>query len=426
MSHDHPSSIEQIRPWSLPRWAQFLIVLVLLGGMAGAAYWYERVRASHAAAAAAAVNPKPARPEPARGTLVLTPVQLATVTVEPVQPRAFHDEIATEGKIVVDDDRTTPIFSPYSGRVISLFAKPGQQIKAGQPLFSLQATEMVQAQNDLLAAISGVNKSRSQLGLAQIVERRQAELYQGKAIALKEWQTAQNELTAAQNDLKIAEVSLEAARNRLRILGKTDQEIATFQQKGVLNPETVINAPIGGTIIQRKIGPGQYVSSGSGDPAFTIGDLSRIWLIANVREADVSRLAIGQRIEFKVLALPDRTFAGPVTYISSTVDPGTRRILVRAEIDNRQDLLKPEMFASVRLTSGADRQRPSVPKDAVIYEGDGARVWVMHDDNSVQIRQIKAGIVNGDYLEVLDGLRVGEKVVTRGSLFIDRVANGEG
>lgn len=424
MSDAHPSSIEQIRPWSLPRWAQVLVVLALTGAMGGAAYWYQDHHA-RTTQAAAAVNPRPARPEPEPGALVLTPVQLATIGAEPVEQRAFHDEIATEGKIVVDDDRATPIFSPYSGRVINLFAKPGQQIKAGQPLFSLQATEMVQAQNDFLAGIAAMNKAKSQLGLAQIVERRQAELYQAKAIALKEWQTAQNDLTGAQNDLKTAEVSLEAARNRLRILGKTDQEITTFQQKGLLNPETVINAPIAGTIIQRKVGPGQYVSSGAGDPAFTIGDLTRIWLIAQVREADAPRIALGQRIEFKVLALPNRTFTGPVTYIAASVDPGTRRILVRAEIDNHEDLLKPEMFASVRLTSGGERSLPSIPKDAVIYEGDEARVWVMRDD-TVRMRRIKPGIVNGPYLEVLDGLSVGERVVTRGSLFIDRIANAEG
>lgn len=422
MSHEH-DSVDQPEARSLPRWAQVGIALLLMGGVAGGAYWYEEHHA-RTTQAAAAVNPRPARPEP--GALVLTAAQLATVAVEPVEPRPFHDEIVTEGKIVVDEDRTTPIFSPYSGRVITLFAKPGQQIKAGQPLFSIQATEMVQAQNEFLAGINALNKAKSQLGLAQIVERRQGELYQAKAVALKEWQTAQNDLTAAQNDLKTAEVSLEAVRNRLRILGKSDQEITTFLQKGLLNPETVINAPIGGTIIQRKVGPGQYVNSGAGDPAFTIGDLSRIWLIASAREADAPRISLGQRVAFKVLAHPDRTFEGQVTYVAAAVDPGTRRILVRAEIDNRENLLKPEMYANVRMVSGEERTSPSVPRDAVIYEGDEARVWAMGSDNSVRIRRIKPGAVSGAYLEVVEGLSAGERIITKGSLFIDRVANGEG
>src|SRR5438445_10206344 len=157
-----------------------------------------------------------------------SPAEWASLTIQPVAERAFRTEHVTEGKIAVDEDRSTPIFSPYAGRVTKLLARPGDSVTAGQPLFTIEATDMVQAQNDFRTATAGANKARSQLNLAQIVEKRNKDLYEGKAVALKEWQQSQNDLTAAQNDLRSAETALEAARNRLRILGRTDEEITAF------------------------------------------------------------------------------------------------------------------------------------------------------------------------------------------------------
>src|SRR6202521_4213557 len=153
-----------------------------------------------------------------------TPAEWASLTIQPVTERAFRAEHVTEGKIAVDEDRSTPVFSPYAGRVTKLLARPGDSVTAGQPLFTIEATDMVQAQNDLRTATAGANKARSQLNLAQIVEKRNKDLYEGKAVALKDWQQSQADLTAAQNDLRSAETALEAARNRLRILGRTDDE----------------------------------------------------------------------------------------------------------------------------------------------------------------------------------------------------------
>src|SRR5499427_8122886 len=197
------------------------------------------------------------------GVFYPTPAQWATLTVEPVQQRVFQSEHVTEGKIAVDEDRSTPIFSPYAGRVLKLFAKPGDIVTVGQPLFTVQAADMVQAQNDFISAATTLNKARSALNLAEIIDKRQRLLYEGKAVPLKEVQNARAALDAAENDVRSSEVALEATRNRLRILGKTDQEITDFQEKGTIDPATLITAPIAGTIVQRKVGPGQYVGSGS-------------------------------------------------------------------------------------------------------------------------------------------------------------------
>jgi membrane fusion protein, heavy metal efflux system len=348
----------------------------------------------------------------------------ATLTIEPVVQRAFRTEHITEGKIAIDEDRSTPIFSPYAGRVTKLLARPGDSVTAGQPLFTIEATDMVQAQNDFIAAIAGLNKARSQLNLAQIVERRNKDLYEGKAAPLKDWQQSQADLTSAQNDLRSAETALEAARNRLRILGRSDADIAAFQDKGRISAETPILAPIAGTIVQRKVGPGQYVSAGASDPVFVIGDLSTVWLVAFVRETDAAAVRIGEDIQFTVLAYPDRVFTAKLAYVATALDPSSRRLLVRATIDNPDTLLKPEMYANVTIFTRQDLAGVAVPRAALIYEGSAARVWVAHDDHTIELREIKIGLTNGKVVQAVDGLNAGEQVVTKGSLFIDRAASG--
>jgi cobalt-zinc-cadmium efflux system membrane fusion protein len=353
-----------------------------------------------------------------------SPAEWASLTIQPVTKRAFRAEHVTEGKIAVDEDRSTPVFSPYAGRVTKLLARPGDSVVQGQPLFVIEAADTVQAQNDFIAAMTGLNKARSALDLAQLQHKRAKDLFEGRAVPLKDYQQAEANLIQAQNDLRSTQTALEAARNKLRILGFTDEAISTFQDKGSINREVTIFSPITGTVVQRKIGPGQYVNSGASDPVFVIGDLSTVWLTAFVRETDVSNVSVGQEISFNVLALPGRPLTARINYVSAAIDPATRRLLVRATIDNKDGLLKPEMFANVTIYSPGDHAAVGVPKQALIYEGNQVRVWVAHEDKSIELRQIKPGLINGDLVEVEGNLKPGEQIVTKGSLFIDRAASG--
>jgi membrane fusion protein, heavy metal efflux system len=353
-----------------------------------------------------------------------TPSEWASLTVEPVTEQTFRAETVTEGKIAVDEDRSTPVFSPYAGRVTKLLVRPGDSVTQGQPLFVIEAADTVQAQNDFIAAMTGLNKAQSALDLAQLQDKRAKDLFEGKAVPLKDYQQTQATLIQAQNDLRSSQTALEAARNRLRILGLTDEAISAFQEKGRINPDTTIFSPIAGTVVQRKVGPGQYVTAGASDPVFVIGDLSTVWLTAFVRETDAARVAVGQEIAFNVLALPGRPLTARIDYVSAAIDPATRRLLVRATVDNKDGVLKPEMFANVTIYSGSDHPAVGVPKRALIYEGDQVRLWVAHEDKSIELRQIKTGLINGDLVEIDGNLKPGEEIVTKGSLFIDRAASG--
>jgi len=231
-------------------------------------------------------------------------------------------------------------------------------------------------------------------------------------------------LTTAQNDVRSAETALEAAHNRLRILGRSEEQITSFQETRQISADTPIYSPIEGTVVQRKVGPGQFISSGASDPVFVIGDLSTVWLLAFVRETEASGVAVGQDITFSLLAMPGTQFKARIDYVAAAIDPATRRLLVRATIDNKDGVFKPEMFANVTIYSGGDHASVGVPKQALIYEGERVRLWVARDDKSIELRNVETGLTNGNLVEVRTNLKAGEKVVTRGSLFIDRAASG--
>jgi cobalt-zinc-cadmium efflux system membrane fusion protein len=355
-------------------------------------------------------NSPEAPPPPPAGTFRPTVQQLKTLTIEPVALRQFVSEERTEGKIAVNGDRATPVYSPYSGRVTRVIANLGDIVAQGAPLATIDASEFSQAQNDLRTGMA-------QLKLARISETRKHALYDIKGGSLADWQQAQAELAAA-------ETTLSAVRSRLRILGYADTQIDQLATAEHFEPATNILAPIRGVIVDRQVGPGQYAQSGAATPVYTIADLSSVWLLANVREADAARVQRGQTVEVHVLAYPERIFSAHVVYVAPTIDANTHRLTVRAVIDNSDGALKPEMFANFVIQTSQAAQSPAVPEGAVIYEGEAAHVWVLQSDNAIAIRPIRVGRTNDGFVEVLEGLQSGDRVVTKGSLFIDRAATG--
>ena len=402
--------------------------------------WVALVLFASAAVAATALmwEPRADQPENARpttsaappGTFRPTQEQWRGLKLEPVVVRGFVPEQVTEGTIAVDDDLTTPVFSHYSGRVIKVIAMLGDVLEPGAPLFVIHASEFVQAQNDLITALANLQSSRSQLRMAQTTEKRTHELYLAQGGALKDWQQAQTDLITAENTVRANEIALHAVRSRLRILGKTDQEIASLEAEPTqkLNPMAIVTAPVRGTITQRQIGLGQYINSeaaGAASPVFTISDLSTVYLIANVREVDTPLMHVGLALEVHVLAYPGRVFKGKVSYVAPSIDPNTHRLPVRADVENPDGALKPGMFANFSIITGEASTAPAVPQEAIVYEGERARVWVAGDGDTLALREIRTGRTSDGLVEVLAGLSAGEKVVTSGTVFIDRAARAD-
>jgi cobalt-zinc-cadmium efflux system membrane fusion protein len=373
----------------------------------------------------------PAQPDAA--AFKPTARQWATLKIQTVADQAFQPVAETDGRIALDDDLVTPVFSPYSGRVTRLMSRAGDTVQRGDPLFAIQSTELAQAQNDLITATAGVKTAKAQLNLAETNEKRQHALYTAQGAALKDWQQSQVDLATAQGGMNNAFIALASVRNRLRILGKSDADIAAIAATAdlsTLDADSVVRAPIGGTVVQRQIGLGQNIvsaSAGATSPVFMIGDVSKVWMVANAREEDAPYLHIGDPVEVRVLAYPGRVFNGRLNYIAASLDATTHRLPVRAEVENQNQILKPEMFASFRIITGAEAQHPAVPRDAVVYEGDTAHVWVADDKaRTLAIRPIKPGRTRDDgTTEVLDGLKPGDKIVTAGAVFIDRAVTGD-
>ena len=379
---------------------------------------------------------KPAEGQAAQGasdtTFKPTPKQLTGFAIKPVTDLAFRPVQETDGKIAFDDDLTTPVYSQFTGRVTALFAKMGDRVRRGDKLAGVQAAEFVQAQNDLITAASALKTARAQLNLAQTNEKRQHALYQAQGGALKDWQQSQVDLATADGAERGAEIALGAVRNRLVILGKTDQEIAAIQNApGAVNfsPEAFILAPIDGLVTQRQIGIGQNLvsqSNGGAMPLFLIGDPSKVWLLANAREVDAPLIHIGDAVDVRVPAYPDRIFNGRISYIAPSIDPTTHRLPVHAEVENPDFALKPEMQASFRITTGSAIVSPSVPEGALVYEGEKVHVWAFDEaTGTIALREIAIGRISDGMVQVLNGLQPGEKVVTAGSLFLDRAVTGD-
>lgn len=413
--------------WPLTRWRALrhrpLIVAALVAIIAA-------VLAAGALAYRSASGPSPTRgestakeagraPVPADpNVVVLEDQQLERIKTEPVRTVGFQVEQSAVGRIAFNEDVTTPVFSPYTGRVVRLFAKTGDDVRKGMILFEIDTPDLVQAESDLISTYAAVLKARNQVALARRTADRQEDLYRAKAVAQKDWEQAQSDLRNAESDLRSAEGVHAGARDRLRAFGKTDDEITTIEERRVIDRVTRVLAPIGGTIATRKVGPGQYVKPDTPDPLFTIADLSTMWLLANVSEADIGLIQLGQRVEVHVMAYPNETFRARITNIGAAVDPATHRITVRAEVANPGRKLKAEMFASFRILTSTAVTAPAVPVSAVVRDGDAATVWVASGPKQFTRRRVTLGLEQDGLLQVVSGVQPGEIIATEGALLL--------
>jgi cobalt-zinc-cadmium efflux system membrane fusion protein len=226
-------------PSSTPRFpVKPIAIVVIVAVLAFAAFHFMGGKPENKAPEAA--------PAP-NGAFRPTKSQLDSLKITPVAAISFRGEQVTDGTIAGNDDATTQVFSPFSGRVTRLIAKLGDKVEKGAPLMALDASEFVQGQNDLIAAAGALSAAQAQARVAEAAEKRQHELYLAKGGAMKDWLQSQADLATAQSNAHSAEIALAAARNRLRIMGKSDEEIAALESapsSQKMNPEALVRAPI--------------------------------------------------------------------------------------------------------------------------------------------------------------------------------------
>ncbi len=372
-----------------------------------------------AALRAAASKPQATPPAPPPGTFQPTDAQWRGLGFAEAQPMGFADQVSTSGRIALDEDASVQVTPPFSGRVVAVPVKAGDRVAKGQVLLSAEASEVAQARGDLASAQAALTTAKAQAEVAITNAARQQALFKINGAALKDVQQAQSDATSARDTLRSDEAALALVQARLDVLqasGSGADALAT------------VRAPIAGVVTQRQVGPGQYLnatSNGATAPIFTVSDVSRVWLSADVREEDAARLRVGAPVSVTVSGLPNRTFHARIDYVAPALDPATRRLTVRATLANPDGALKPEMFADFALDAGPGARALGVPSSAVIYEGDTARVWVAGPGHALGLRQIRAGRTQGGEVEVISGLSSGDRVVTSGAIFIDRAAKSD-
>jgi membrane fusion protein, heavy metal efflux system len=337
--------------------------------------------------------------------------QTESIDVTTVSERSFPLQRDAVGSIDFNEDLSTQVFTPYQGRIVKLFAKLGDNVARGQILFTIESPDLIQADSTLIAT-AGV------LDLTSRALERARELYKVQGIAEKD-------LQQAISDQQTAEGALRAARNAVEVFGKSTEDIDRMIKTRTIDPYLVVPSPISGRITARNAAPGLFVQPGNPPAPYSVADITRVWMNASVTESDMPLVHRGQKIEVSILAFPGRVFGGEISTVGATVDPQLHRGMVRAEIDDPKHELLPGMFASFIIATGPPVSAAAVPLDGIIREGDGTMtVWVTTDHRHFRKRAVKIGLQHDGYDQILEGVRPGEQVVTKGAIFLDNFASG--
>lgn len=330
--------------------------------------------------------------------------QMAHVQVAVVEKSKVPRVLRLTGSVAYNAFQTTPVFSPVGGPVQEILAQPGQYVHLGQTLLTVTSP-------DYSAARSAYMKALSAFQLSDKNYLRSKDLYEHKAIAERDLQQAESDRAQAQADLQSSE-------DALRALGLTNPDSLVKSPPKTTGQIPVI-APVGGQIVERLVGPGQLLQAGS-TQAFTISDMSTVWVMVNVYQNDLAYVRIGDNVAISTDAYPD-TFHGKISYISDALDANTRTLQARIVTQNPGYKLKKDMYVNASVQAGALANALTVPDAAVLRDSENEPfVYVQNPakPNEFARRPVKVGDSQGGRTLIRDGLKEGERIIGDGSLFL--------
>ena len=335
----------------------------------------------------------------------LTEKQAAAVKIGPVPSRDFALLKTAVGTIDFNENLLVQVFSQYQGKILKAFYNIGDEVKAGEVLFTIDSPDLLQAESTLLAAA----------GVLELQKKTLARLTN----LMKSGGSAQKDVDQSTSDQQTAEGNFKAAKDAVRIFGKSDAEIEQILNDRKVDSTLVVPSPIAGRVVARNAAPGFLTQPGAAPAPFTVADLSTMWMLANVIETDAPAYKLGQQVQVTVPAYPDKVFTGRVTALGAMIDPNTHRQLVRSEIDDPEHLLRSGMFASFVIHVGDPVRSIAVPAEGVVREGDGTMsVWATKDSRHFVKRTVKTGMQQDGWTQILTGLMPDETVVTDGAVFL--------
>ena len=357
-----------------------------------------------------AAAPPPGEERLADGTVVIPEgsPKLAEIHTGVVRTASVpFDEVVSPGKIETNPNLVSRVALPLPGRVSSVSVKLGDSVKRGDPILTLEAPDADAAVSAYLQGQAAINQAKANLNKAQADYDRSSDLFAHNAVARKDVLTAENALAQSKAALDTAEANLEQFDRKLRLLGL---------QPGKFGQKVTVTAPISGKVLEMSVVPGEYRND-TNTPFLTIADLSTVWVASDVPESAIRFIEVGERIDVELTAYPGETFRAQVMRIADTVDPQTRTIKVRAELDNSKGKLRPEMYGTIRHTDSM-KTLPVVPAGAV-FQGDGKSVvWVEQSPGRFQPVPVKTGERAGADVPVLSGLQPGMRIVTDGAMLL--------
>ncbi len=359
-------------------------------------------KAADAGANAAAEKSKPS-------AFTVTDAQRARLQFVTIAPVAFRPNTEVTGTVVFDGDHSTQILSPISGPVTRILVQVGAPVAAGQALATVSSP-------DFAVAVAGYRKAIEAWRNTQRILKLNEQLFQNDALA-------RSQLDQSRTDAAAAAADMDASMQLLKALGVDDSTIAAIRDGKHTGPvESAIRAPIGGTVVEKLVNPGQLLAAGA-TPAFTVANLNSMWVLANVYERDLAGVHRGESVEIFTDASP-KPISGTVDYIAAVVDPGTKATTVRITANNAGRLLKRDMFVRVNIRAASDRNGLVIPVAALLRDNDNLPfVFVVKADGTFERRKVTVGPRMSGQYEALTGLVAGDKVVADGALFIQFAEN---
>ncbi len=337
-------------------------------------------------------------------TFKVTDAQRARLTIVTLADTSFRPTLEVTGTVAFNGDSSTQVIAPISGPVTRLLVNVGAVVKAGDPLAAVSSP-------DYASAVAGYRKASDAARNTQRILKLNEQLFANDALA-------RSDLDQSRVDASSAAADLDAAVQALRSLGVSDATITALQNGQAPDQvEGLIRSPIAGVVVEKLITPGELLSAG-GTPAFTVANLSTVWVMASVFPADLDLVGKGQAVSIYSDASA-KPVSGFVDYVAALVDPGTKATAVRVVADNRAQLLKRDMFVRVDIHSNRVHKGVLIPASALLRNDDNLPfVYVATPDGSFARRDITYGYRVGDSYEVTSGLAAGDKVVADGALFI--------
>ena len=324
--------------------------------------------------------------------------QLSAIRAEAVNAEPIPTADPVNGRFVYDENATSRISSPLTGRVLGLRAGVGDTVKRGAALLDIDAPELANAEADQQKAVSEEMRKR-------LAYDRAKRLHENEVIARKEFEAAEADYFQSQADTRRASA-------RLRNL----------QASGHENGKFVLRSPLAGVVVERHANPGQEVRPDLDQPLFLVTDISRLWVLADIPEKHLANVHVGQTVSVETDAYPEKQFQATVERIGVAVDPVTRRVQVRCTIANPDGKLKPEMFARVSFLADGERKGIRVANTALVTEGIYVHVFVEKSAGTYEKRRVKLALRGNDHSFVEDGLQEGDRVVTEGALLLNSEA----